>query len=100
MAACIVEYSLAALGGTNDATNIFTLRIRPTGRGQVSSAGAFKSGEWTSVYVGGQAAARTVTLEQADYYDLWFPEGHKRWNNCLCPSSATADVQDLLSTAS
>jgi len=100
MATCTVTYTLQTLAGANDATNFYTLKYRQSGTGQVTSGGALYPASWETADIGGSAAARTITLEQAEYYDFQFPQGRRVWNNCLCPSESTADLQDLLATAS
>ena len=100
MAQCTVTYTLTSLDGQNDSTNIFTLNYRRSGRGNVTATGGLYSSDWRSANVGGTSGARTITLEQGLRYDFQFFEGQKLWNNCTCPSTSTADLQDLLVTSS
>ena len=100
MAACVVTIQLEEIDGGIDATDVYTFYYRQSGLGQsTSTTGVYISG-WTPVTIGGSASAQTFGLEQAEYYDFKFPAGGKLWNNTLCPSASTADINDLLTTAS
>jgi len=100
MASCTVTFTLTGLGGSADAANVFTLRYRQSGVGQYAASGVMYGGRWQTTNIGGTGSAQTVTLEQGEYYDFEIPESNLIKNRCLCPSSSTATLDELLDTAS